>query len=122
MFAFVAGFLSELARETGAWLDRILPAPRLRRSLRGWRRRRPFWAAMWVIAGGAEMVAVPLAPLPLMIKVGVGAMSAVGISAVLVAGGIFFLVKPEQRMFVPVVPWPGRRRRAWPRWAAAWAR
>jgi Family of unknown function (DUF6114) len=103
MFGFVAGLLAELARETGAWLDRILPAPRLRRSLRGWRRRRPFWAAVWVIAGGVETVAIPLAPLPLMIKVGVGAMSAVGISAVLVAGGIFFLVKPEQRMFVSVV-------------------
>lgn len=103
MFGFVAGFLSELARETGAWLDRILPAPRLRRTLRGWRRTRPFWAAMWVIAGGVEMVAIPLAPLPLMIKVGVGAMSAIGISVVLVAGGVFFLVKPEQRMFVSVV-------------------
>ncbi|MEV5906411.1 hypothetical protein AB0L81_42175, partial [Streptomyces sp. NPDC052127] len=49
MFAFVLGFLSELARETGDWLDRLLPAPRARRSLRSWRRRRPFWAALWVI-------------------------------------------------------------------------
>lgn len=103
MFAFVLGFLSELARETGDWLDRILPAPRARRPLRAWRRRRPFWAALWVIAGGVEMVAIPLAPLPLMIRVGVGAMSAVGISVVLVAGGIFFLFKPDQRMFVSVV-------------------
>ncbi|MFD7130972.1 DUF6114 domain-containing protein [Streptomyces sp. NPDC059894] len=103
MFSFVFGFLSELARETGDWLDRILPAPRLRRSLRGWRRRRPFWAAVWVIAGGVEMVAIPMAPLPLMIKIGVGAMSAVGISLVLIAGGLFFLFKPDQRMFVSVV-------------------
>ncbi|MFI1566803.1 DUF6114 domain-containing protein [Streptomyces sp. NPDC020490] len=103
MFTFVLGFLSELARETGDWLDRMLPAPRLRRAARGWRRRRPFWAAMWVIAGGVEMVAIPLAPLPLMIKVGVGAMSAVGISVVLVAGGVFFLFKPDQRMFVSIV-------------------
>ncbi|MFF8534310.1 DUF6114 domain-containing protein [Streptomyces sp. NPDC015532] len=103
MFSFVFGFLSELARETGDWFDRILPAPRLRRSLRGRRRSRPFWAALWVIAGGVEMVAIPLAPLPLMIKIGVGAMSAVGISLVLIAGGIFFLFKPDQRMFVSVV-------------------
>ncbi|MER5381991.1 DUF6114 domain-containing protein [Streptomyces sp. NPDC002688] len=103
MFSFVFGFLSELARETGDWFDRILPAPRLRRSLRGWRRRRPFWAAVWIIAGGVEMVAIPLAPLPLMIKIGVGAMSAVGISLVLIAGGLFFLFKPDQRMFVSVV-------------------
>ncbi|MGW7611365.1 DUF6114 domain-containing protein [Streptomyces sp. NPDC054766] len=103
MFSFVLGFLSELARETGDWFDRILPAPRLRRSLRGRRRGRPFWAAVWVIAGGVEMVAIPLAPLPLMIKIGVGAMSAVGISLVLIAGGLFFLFKPDQRMFVSVV-------------------
>ncbi|MFJ4621188.1 DUF6114 domain-containing protein [Streptomyces sp. NPDC088812] len=103
MFSFVFGFLSELARETGDWFDRILPAPRLRRSLRGWRRRRPFWAAVWVIAGGVEMVAIPLAPLPLMIRIGVGAMSAAGISLVLIAGGLFFLFKPDQRMFVSVV-------------------
>ncbi|MFI1166914.1 DUF6114 domain-containing protein [Streptomyces sp. NPDC020801] len=103
MFVFLFGFLSELGREIGAWLDRILPVPRLRRPLRRWRRRRPFWAAMWVIAGGLEMAAIPFAPLPLMIKVGVGAMSAVGIAAVLVAGGLFFLFKPDQRMFVSVV-------------------
>ncbi|MGY3205643.1 DUF6114 domain-containing protein [Streptomyces sp. TE5632] len=103
MFGFVLGFLSELAREAGDWLDRILPAPRARRAFRHWRRKRPFWAAMWVIAGGLEMVVIPLAPLPLMIKVGVGAMSAVGISVVLVAGGLFFLFKPDQRMFVSIV-------------------
>ncbi|NBM19634.1 DUF6114 domain-containing protein [Streptomyces sp. GC420] len=103
MLGFVFGFLSELAREFGDWLDRLLPAPRLRRALRSWRRRRPFWAAMWVIGGGVEMVAIPLAPLPLMIKVGVGAMSAVGIGLVLTAGGLFFLFKPDQRLFVSVV-------------------
>ncbi|MFE9972250.1 DUF6114 domain-containing protein [Streptomyces hirsutus] len=103
MFSFVLGFLSELSREVGDWLDRILPAPRARRAFRRWRRSRPFWAATWVIAGGVEMVAIPLAPLPLMIKVGIGAVSAVGISVVLVAGGLFFLFKPDQRMFVSIV-------------------
>ncbi|MFJ3670421.1 DUF6114 domain-containing protein [Streptomyces sp. NPDC090106] len=103
MFTFVLGFLAELARETGDWLDRALPAPRVRRAVRGWRRRRPFWAAVWVVAGGVEMVAIPLAPLPLMIRIGVGAMSAVGIGVVLVTGGLFFLFKPEQRMFVSIV-------------------
>ncbi|WP_420718454.1 hypothetical protein [Streptomyces sp. H51] len=57
MFTFVLGFLSELARETGDRLDRTLPAPRLRCAVRGWRRRRPFRAAMWVVAGGVEMAA-----------------------------------------------------------------
>ncbi|WP_051877170.1 DUF6114 domain-containing protein [Streptomyces natalensis] len=103
MITFVLGFLAELAKEFGDWLDRILPAPGLRRPLRSWRRRRPFWAGIWAMAGGAEMIALPLAPLPLMLKVGIGAMSAIGVGLVLIAGGLFFLFAPAQRMFVSVV-------------------
>ncbi|WP_405918155.1 hypothetical protein [Streptomyces sp. NBC_00728] len=62
MFSFVFGFLSELARETGDWFDRILPAPRLRRSLRGWRRGRPFWAAVWVVQPGRPRYTHPVSP------------------------------------------------------------
>ncbi|MFK0295991.1 DUF6114 domain-containing protein [Streptomyces sp. NPDC090442] len=103
MFTFVLGFLAELAEETGSWLDRVLPAPGLRRPLRSWRRRRPFWAGLWTVAGGLELIALPLAPLPLMLKVGVGAMSAVGVGLVLIAGGLFFVFAPAQRLFVSVV-------------------
>ncbi|MFE6690534.1 DUF6114 domain-containing protein [Streptomyces sp. NPDC057743] len=103
MFTFVLGFLAELAKETGSWLDRVLPAPGLRRPLRSWRRRRPFWAGLWAVAGGLELIALPLAPLPLMLRVGVGAMSAVGVGLVLIAGGLFFVFAPAQRLFVSVV-------------------
>ncbi|MFJ9848223.1 DUF6114 domain-containing protein [Streptomyces sp. NPDC101150] len=103
MITFVLGFLAELAKEFGSWFDRILPAPGLRRPLRAWRRRRPFWAAVWAVAGGVEMIVLPLAPLPLMLKVGIGAMSAIGVGLVLIAGGLFFLFAPAQRMFVSVV-------------------
>ncbi|WP_052230302.1 DUF6114 domain-containing protein [Streptomyces sp. CT34] len=103
MITFVLGFLAELAKETGSWLDRILPAPGLRRPLRSWRRRRPFWAGLWAVAGGLELIALPLAPLPLMLRVGIGAMSAIGVGLVLIAGGLFFVFAPAQRMFVSVV-------------------
>ncbi|MFB6604481.1 DUF6114 domain-containing protein [Streptomyces noursei] len=103
MLTFVLGFLAELAKETGSWLDRILPAPGLRRALRCWRRSRPFWAGLWAVAGGLELIALPLAPLPLMLKVGIGAMSAIGVGLVLIAGGLFFVFAPAQRMFVSVV-------------------
>ncbi|MEU9112474.1 DUF6114 domain-containing protein [Streptomyces sp. NPDC048483] len=103
MITFVLGFLAELAKEFGSWLDRILPAPGLRRPLRSWRRRRPFWAGVWAVAGGLEMIVLPLAPLPLMLKVGIGAMSAIGVGLVLIAGGLFFVFAPAQRMFVSVV-------------------
>ncbi|MFF2806224.1 DUF6114 domain-containing protein [Streptomyces sp. NPDC058000] len=103
MLTFVLGFLAELAKETGSWLDRVLPAPGLRRPLRSWRRRRPFWAGLWAVAGGLELIALPLAPLPLMLKVGIGAMSAIGVGLVLIAGGLFVVFAPAQRMFVSVV-------------------
>ncbi|GAA2645819.1 DUF6114 domain-containing protein [Streptomyces lunalinharesii] len=103
MLTFVFGFLAELAKETGSWLDRILPAAGLRRPLRRWRRSRPFWAGLWAVAGGLELIALPLAPLPLMLKVGIGAMSAIGVGLVLIAGGLFFVFAPAQRMFVSVV-------------------
>ncbi|MFI9051462.1 DUF6114 domain-containing protein [Streptomyces sp. NPDC053427] len=103
MITFVLGFLAELAKEFGSWFDRILPAPGLRRPVRSWRRRRPFWAGVWAVAGGLEMILLPLAPLPLMLKVGIGAMSAIGVGLVLIAGGLFFLFAPAQRMFVSVV-------------------
>ncbi|QRX96218.1 DUF6114 domain-containing protein [Streptomyces noursei] len=103
MLTFVLGFLAELAKETGSWLDRVLPLPGVRRPLRSWRRRRPFWAGLWAVAGGLELIALPLAPLPLMLKVGIGAMSAVGVGLVLIAGGLFFVFAPAQRMFVSVV-------------------
>ncbi|MFC7303568.1 DUF6114 domain-containing protein [Streptomyces monticola] len=103
MIGLVLGFGAELAKETGAWLDRLLPAPRARARLRSWRRRRPFWAGLWTVLGGLEMIFLPLAPLPLMLKVGVGAMSAIGVGLVLIAGGLFFVFAPAQRMFVSVV-------------------
>lgn len=103
MFTFVFGFLAEIIHETGAWFDRILPFPRLRRPLRNWRRRRPFWAGLLAAAGGVELMALPMAPLPLMLKVGVGALSAVAVGLVMIAGGLFFVFAPAQRLFVSVV-------------------
>ncbi|MFD9497839.1 DUF6114 domain-containing protein [Streptomyces sp. NPDC060035] len=103
MIALVLGFGAELMKETGSRLDRVLPAPGLRRPLRAWRRRRPFWAGVWTVLGGLEMIFLPLAPLPLMLKVGIGAMSAIGVGLVLIAGGLFFVFVPVQRLFVSVV-------------------
>ncbi|UGY94477.1 DUF6114 domain-containing protein [Streptomyces gobiensis] len=103
MFTFVFGFLGELAKETGAWLDRILPLPGVRRPLRHWRRRRPFWAGVWTSCAGLWLIFLPFAPLPLMLRVGVGAISAVAIGLVLIAGGLFFVFAPHQRMFISVV-------------------
>lgn len=103
MIPLVLGFGAELMKETGGRLDRVLPAPGLRRPLRAWRRRRPFWAGVWTVLGGLEMIFLPLAPLPLMLKVGIGAMSAIGVGLVLIAGGLFFVFVPAQRLFVSVV-------------------
>ncbi|MBT2507942.1 hypothetical protein J7I98_19045 [Streptomyces sp. ISL-98] len=103
MITLILGFGAELAKETGTWLDQLLPAPRLRARARSWRRRRPFWAGLWTLLAGLEMIFLPLAPLPLMLKVGVGAMSALGVGLVLIAGGLFFVFAPAQRIFVSVM-------------------
>lgn len=103
MLTFVFGFLAELRRETGSWLDRVLPFPHLRRPARRWRRSRPLWPGLLTVVAGCVLIAPPMAPLPLMLQVGIGAMSGVGIGAVLIAGGICFVVAPSQRLFASVV-------------------
>lgn len=87
----------------GRALDRTLPLPRARRAFRTWRRTRPFWAGVLSFAAGAEMIWVPLAPLGVMIHMGVGGMSALGIGMILMAAALFYWFKPDQCQFVAVM-------------------
>ncbi|NLU68446.1 hypothetical protein HCC30_14395 [Streptomyces sp. HNM0574] len=83
-------------------MDARLPWPERRRAFRDWRRRRPFWAGLLLIAGGLELVAVPLAPLTVLISLGLGGLAALGIGLALVVAGVFLWAAPHTRHYVSV--------------------
>jgi hypothetical protein len=89
--------------EIDAWLDSKLPFKKARGSFRRWRRTRPFWGGALVIEGGAIIPLVPLAPLSIMVHVGMAAVSGVAIGMILIVAGLFFWFAPQQRMFIAIV-------------------
>ncbi|MFG2720003.1 DUF6114 domain-containing protein [Streptomyces sp. NPDC048416] len=82
------------------WLDKRLPLPEARRALRGWRRTRPFWAGLFLVLGGAELLAVPLSPLTILVSLGIGGIAAIGIGLALVVAGLFLWFLPHTRHYV----------------------
>lgn len=87
----------------GLWLDQHLPFPKERRALRRWRRTRPFWGGFYLIAGGLEIMLIPMSPLSILITLGVGGLAALAIGSVLVIAGLCLWFLPAQRHFVSLV-------------------
>lgn len=87
----------------GQWVDERLPFPGGRRVLRRWRRTRPFWGGVFLIAGGAEIMLIPMSPLSILITLGVGGLAALAIGSVLVVAGVCLWLLPAQRHFVSLV-------------------
>ncbi|MEU8551016.1 DUF6114 domain-containing protein [Streptomyces roseoverticillatus] len=67
-----------------------------------WRRTRPFWAGALLVLAGAEIAAVPLAPLSVLVGLGLGGIAALGIGAALVAAGLFLWFLPHTRHYVGI--------------------
>ncbi|MFE3686279.1 DUF6114 domain-containing protein [Streptomyces sp. NPDC059095] len=84
------------------WLDERLPLPEARRVLRGWRRTRPFWAGLFLLLGGVELLVVPLSPLTILVSLGLGGIAAIGIGLALVAAGLFLWLLPHTRHYVSI--------------------
>lgn len=80
-----------------------LPSAKLRAPFRNWRRSRPFWAGGFVMFGGAVIILLPLAPLPIMLEIGFAAIAGVVLGLVLIIGGLFFWFTPANRAFVAVI-------------------
>ncbi|WP_235489921.1 DUF6114 domain-containing protein [Streptomyces roseoverticillatus] len=80
------------------WRTRLLT----RRPARfpAWRRTRPFWAGALLVLAGAEIAAVPLTPLSVLVGLGLGGIAALGIGAALVAAGLFLWFLPHTRHYV----------------------
>ncbi len=85
--------------------DEPSPAPsterrgRHRRDFRQWRRSRPFWGGLLVVLGGAEIILVPRAPLP--VRLHVGMQGAIGylIPVIIVICGFLIIFTPAQRLW-----------------------
>ncbi|MFC7307622.1 DUF6114 domain-containing protein [Streptomyces monticola] len=94
--------LSSLREGGRGWLDARLPMPEARRTLRKWRRTRPFWGGLLLILGGTELLLVPLSPLTVLVSLGLGGIAAIGIGLGLVAAGIFLWLMPHARHYVSI--------------------
>lgn len=74
-----------------------------RERARHWRRTRPFWGALLVILGGAEILASVRAPLPVILHVGLQGMAGYLVPVVLLTCGVLLLFSPAQRIFYAIV-------------------
>ncbi|MGC0416294.1 DUF6114 domain-containing protein [Embleya sp. AB8] len=88
--------------EPRSWLDRHLPFRAERRAVRRWRRTRPFWSGVYLIAAGLEILAVPLSPLPVMVSLGIAGIASLAIGAILIVAGLFMWFAAQHRHFVGI--------------------
>ncbi|MBO0837829.1 MAG: hypothetical protein J2P28_20265, partial [Actinobacteria bacterium] len=75
------------------------------RRYRAWRRSRPFWAGIWLVIAGAELLLIPLPihSMGLILHIGIGGISGILIGAILVLLGLLLWVHPAQRLFYSIV-------------------
>ncbi|MFF2194883.1 DUF6114 domain-containing protein [Streptomyces sp. NPDC058157] len=80
----------------------MLPLTRHRARLRAWRRQRPFWGGLLLVLAGTELLLVPLAPVGVLVGLGLGGIAALGIGAALIVAGLFLWWLPQARAYVSV--------------------
>ncbi|MFF4370007.1 DUF6114 domain-containing protein [Streptomyces sp. NPDC001594] len=80
----------------------MLPLTRHRARLRAWRRQRPFWGGLLLVLAGTELLVVPLAPVGVLVSLGLGGIAALGIGAALIVAGLFLWWLPQARAYVSV--------------------
>ncbi|GAA2474091.1 hypothetical protein GCM10010406_07590 [Streptomyces thermolineatus] len=78
-------------------------APGLRARWRTWRRARPFWGGLLTVVAGAEICAIPLAPLEVMLHQGVAGIPSVLMGVFMVVMGLSVWFSPEHRSLAGVV-------------------
>ncbi|MFC4910307.1 DUF6114 domain-containing protein [Actinomadura gamaensis] len=70
---------------------------------RRWRRTRPFWGGLLAVLGGLEIIAIPLAPMPVVIHQGLAGIASWLFGALLVVAGLLLWFQPAQRTFFGVL-------------------
>jgi hypothetical protein len=81
------------------------PAPPVRawRAFRDWRRRRPFWGGLLILLGGAEIFLTEIAPLHVVIHLGIEGLAGQAVPFVLAVCGLLLIFNPEQRLFYSII-------------------
>ncbi|MEU1617796.1 DUF6114 domain-containing protein [Streptomyces sp. NPDC005722] len=74
----------------------------LRSRFRTWRRSRPFWAGVWTLLAGVEILSIPLAPLSLLIHEGIAGVSGLLMGVFLVVLGLTLWLAPHHRAFAGI--------------------
>lgn len=70
---------------------------------RAWRKSRPFWAAVFTILGGLEILVLPLTPLASLVLLGVAGVSSLLTGVLMVVMGLFMIASPPNRMLAGVL-------------------
>lgn len=84
--------------------DRVRPRGRRRKALRSWRRSRPFWGGLFIVAAGAELLWLPFALDALSAAITFGAVGASYLIAlIMMVAGILVWLQPAQRIFLGLV-------------------
>ncbi|MGW0466317.1 DUF6114 domain-containing protein [Streptomyces sp. NPDC003027] len=76
---------------------------RHRTRFRRWRRSRPFWGGLVTVLAGAEICALPLAPLKVMLAQGVAGVPSVLMGLVMVVLGVSVWFAPHYRTLAGIV-------------------
>src|ERR1044071_6477288 len=69
----------------------------------GWRRTRPFWAGLFVTLAGVEILLTMLAPLPVIIHLGVQGLAGYLVPVIIVLCGQLLWWNPSQRLFYAIL-------------------
>lgn len=72
------------------------------RAYRRWRRSRPFWAGLFTIAGGLELLTYTRVPMPIIIHAGISGISTLLMGALIVVMGLSMWIAPNYRVFASV--------------------
>jgi Family of unknown function (DUF6114) len=75
------------------------------RAFTSWRRRRPFWAGLFLIVAGAELLLIPLPmhSMGLILHIGTGGVLGILIGTILIICALLMWFNPAQRIFYSIV-------------------
>ncbi|RBQ20708.1 hypothetical protein DP939_06390 [Spongiactinospora rosea] len=72
--------------------------------MRAWRRTRPFWGGLFIVAAGLELISIPLALDTLRAAIVFGTVGAGHLIAIaLVIAGVLVWLQPGQRVFLGLI-------------------